>query len=106
MSSQSATRRTEEGYAERADVEGVSLRCARCRSGTRTGSTGWRARCQAGSVAAAEGDGEALASTRAAAAHGGAQGRLLAARLLCSDRLAAPGDEARGQSGALCAVLR
>ena len=89
----------------RADVEGVSLRdaCGRDRARARR-SCGRRSR-QARSVAAAESDGEALASARAAAAHVGAQRRLLAAPLLRGDRLAAPRDEARRQPVALRAVL-
>src|SRR5580765_72204 len=105
ISSKSATRRTEEGYADGANVEGVSLRdaCGRDRACARRSSG--RRRGQARSVAAAESDGEALASARAAAAHGLAQRRLLAPPLLCCDRLAAPRDEARRQSVALRAVL-
>src|SRR5580765_7208651 len=101
ISSKSATRRREEGYADAANVEGVSLRdaCGRDRARARR-SCGRRSR-QARSVAPAESDGEALASSRAAAAHIGAKRGLLAAPLLRGDRLAATGDEARRQPVAL-----
>ena len=104
-SSQSATRRTDEGYAGPADVEGVSHRCARCGSGTCVCRTCRRHGCKAGSVAATAGDREALAPARAASPHSGAHGRLHATRVLRADRLAAPRDEARREPGRVRAVL-